>query len=205
MAKTVLNLYAGIGGNRKLWDNVDVTAIERDPEIADVYRDHFPNDTVIETDAHEYLKNNFDDFDFIWASPPCPTHSKFRRDMHGWDKPVYPDMKLWQEIIFLKGMCHADWVVENVVPYYEPLIEGTTRARHMFWSNFYIPEITLQSDGVKRQESGWQEIQERYGFDLSNVDQDRRWKRKVLNNCVHPKLGKHIFDAAFNLRQDTLF
>ena len=27
----VLNLYAGIGGNRKLWTNVDVTAVEYNP------------------------------------------------------------------------------------------------------------------------------------------------------------------------------
>ncbi len=31
----MLNLYAGIGGNRKLWgDNDDITAIEINPKIA---------------------------------------------------------------------------------------------------------------------------------------------------------------------------
>jgi len=30
----ILNLYCGIGWNRKLWKNVDVTAIEINPEIA---------------------------------------------------------------------------------------------------------------------------------------------------------------------------
>ena len=27
----VLNLYCGIGGNRKLWEDVEVTAVELDP------------------------------------------------------------------------------------------------------------------------------------------------------------------------------
>jgi len=35
----VLNLYAGIGGNRKLWRDVDVIAVEINPEIAKIYQD----------------------------------------------------------------------------------------------------------------------------------------------------------------------
>ena len=74
----ILNLYAGIGGNRKLWTDCDVTAVEINPEIANIYQDLFPNDKVIIGDAHEYLINHFKEFDFIWASPPCPTHSRAR-------------------------------------------------------------------------------------------------------------------------------
>ena len=41
----ILNLYAGIGGNRKLWgDEHEVTAVEYDSEIAGIYQDFFPND-----------------------------------------------------------------------------------------------------------------------------------------------------------------
>jgi hypothetical protein len=29
----VLNLYAGVGGNRKLWQDVNVTAVENEPKI----------------------------------------------------------------------------------------------------------------------------------------------------------------------------
>ena len=73
----VLNLYAGIGGNRKLWKDVDVTAVEINPEIAKIYQDFFPMDNVIITDAHKYLLEHYKEFDFIWSSPPCPTHSRF--------------------------------------------------------------------------------------------------------------------------------
>ena len=44
----ILNLYAGIGGNRKLWGNDhQVTAIELEEDIANVYKQNFPNDNVI--------------------------------------------------------------------------------------------------------------------------------------------------------------
>lgn len=100
----VLNLYAGIGGNRKLWTDVDVTAVELNPEIAKIYQDFFPNDKVIVGDAHEYLLNHFAEYDFIWSSPVCISHSKIRRAScmsdRGQHKPIFPDMSLYQEIIF---------------------------------------------------------------------------------------------------------
>ena len=37
--KKVLNLFAGIGGNRKHWKDVEVTAIEYNEEIANVYKE----------------------------------------------------------------------------------------------------------------------------------------------------------------------
>lgn len=49
----ILNLYAGIGGNRKLWgDEHEITAVEINPEIAEIYKNLYPQDTVIIGDAH---------------------------------------------------------------------------------------------------------------------------------------------------------
>ena len=103
----ILNLYACLGGNRYKWNEVadiEVTAVELDPDIAKLYKERFPNDIVIIEDAHQYLLNHYKDFDFIWSSPPCPTHSKARYWGFGKNglKPCYPDMKLYEEIIFLK-------------------------------------------------------------------------------------------------------
>ena len=72
----ILNLYSGIGGNRKLWgDKHEITAVEIDPKIAEIYQDFYPNDTVIVGDAHEYLRQHFREFDFIWAcTPALPYH-----------------------------------------------------------------------------------------------------------------------------------
>jgi DNA (cytosine-5)-methyltransferase 1 len=121
MTKKVLNLYSGIGGNRKLWEDVDVTAVEIDEQIAGIYQDFFPEDTMIVGDAHQYLLNHIEDgWDFIWSSPPCQSHSSFRKNIcvrYRGTKPVYPDMKLWQEILFLKHHANCKWVVENVKPY----------------------------------------------------------------------------------------
>ena len=60
----VLNLYSGIGGNRKLWDNVEVTAVEINPQIAWIYKQNFPDDNVVVDDAHKYLLENHNKFEF---------------------------------------------------------------------------------------------------------------------------------------------
>jgi len=188
----VLNLYSGIGGNRKLWQNVEVTAVEQNADIANVYKSFFPNDRVIVGDAHKYLLEHFADYDFIWSSPPCPTHSRARywgsfRD----DTPyVYPDMSLWQEIIFLQHFAKSAWVVENVQPYYKDLFNGKKIGRHFFWSNFYIPEIEVNEEFKK---DSVQALQELHGI---NLDGYKIQKQKVLRNCVLPEVGLHVFNCA---------
>ena len=80
----ILNLYACLGGNRYKWDevakeaniNIEVVAVELDEEAAKLYKKRFPNDIVIISDAHQYLLDHYKEFDFIWSSPPCPTHSR---------------------------------------------------------------------------------------------------------------------------------
>src|SRR5690625_1182662 len=122
MDMKILNLYAGIGGNRKLWgDEHEVTAVELNKDIAKVYRDHFPNDEVIIVDAQDYLLRNYDKYDFIWSSPPCQSHSSFRQNIgvrYRGVEPLYPDMALYQQIIFLQHNFNGKFVVENVNPYY---------------------------------------------------------------------------------------
>lgn len=187
----VLNLYAGIGGNRKLWKNVKVTAVENNELIAKVYQDLFPDDKVIVGDAHEYLLDHYKEFDFIWSSPPCQTHSSFRKNIcveFRGTKPKYPDMRLWQEILFLKYHCKKQWVVENVIPYYKPLIEGTKLQRHMFWSNFVIPQKVFIKESIRT--SQIPELSRLHGFNLSKYKLKN--KRQILRNCVLPQLGLHI-------------
>ncbi len=206
----VLNLYAGIGGNRKLWTDVEVTAVELDKNVAKVYKDNFPKDNVIVDDAHAYLLAHYKEFDFIWSSPPCPTHSQLGRLRVLSDSKVtgaylseakYPDMKLYEEIILLKhfGPANIKWVVENVIAYYKPLIHPTEIQRHHFWSNFIIRNIELDADNIDNGKIN--EWEEKLGFDLSKytgLD-----KRKALRNCVRPELGLHIFNQSkVNLHQE---
>jgi DNA (cytosine-5)-methyltransferase 1 len=191
----ILNLYAGIGGNRKLWgDEHQITAVEYDADIAKVYADHFPNDTVIVEDAHQYLIDHFNEFDFIWSSPPCQSHSSFRQNIgvrFRGVKPIYADMKLWQEIIFLQYNCKSKWIVENVRPYYEPLIKPTTKLhRHLIWSNFDIPQMEFEKYNMRNMGIG--QLSEVAGVDLSAYKLEN--KRQVLRNCVLPALGEHVFN-----------
>lgn len=191
----VLNLYAGIGGNRKYWRNVEVTAVENNPEIAKIYKSFFPNDNVIVSDAHQYLLEHYNEFDFIWSSPPCQSHSSFMFNIgvrYRGVKPVYPDMTLYQEIIFLKSHATCKWVVENVKPYYVPLIPGKLLQRHLFWSNFELEEINIEKDNIRTAQIP--DLQLKYGFDLSK--HKVKEKRQVLRNCVEPILGNHIFTCA---------
>ena len=58
----ILNLYAGIGGNRKLWsDENEITAVEFDKDIAAIYKDLYPNDVSIVGIHSEFLQNVTDD------------------------------------------------------------------------------------------------------------------------------------------------
>jgi DNA (cytosine-5)-methyltransferase 1 len=192
----ILNLYAGIGGNRKLWgDGHDITAVEYNEEIAGIYADHFPNDRVVVADAHEYLLQNYRDFDFIWSSVPCTTHSRSNLFLNAQGIERYPDMKLWQEIIFLQHFCKAKFVVENVQPYYEPLVRPTIQlGRHLFWSNFKIKPFPVNElPGNINRTVGRGSVH--FGFNLSAYKIKHR-KDQILRNCVEPDLGLYIMEQA---------
>lgn len=194
----ILNLYAGIGGNRKLWDNCEVTAVEYNESIAAVYKNNFPGDNVIVGDAHQYLLDHYDEFDFIWSSPPCQTHSKMNRTIvsRGQRRALYPDMKLYQEILFLQNWGkNMKWVVENVDPMYTPLIHPTKKAdRHLFWANFVITHFQPIGIIPSVDHDKTSVFADAFGFDM-NFKVDVR-KDQVLRNCVNPQTGLHIFNLA---------
>jgi DNA (cytosine-5)-methyltransferase 1 len=203
----VLNLYAGIRGNRKLWTDVEVTAVELNPQIAKIYQDFFPQDKVIVADAHQYLLEHFGEFEFIWSSPPCPTHSRINVANHispykdnsvqlahgGGIVPRFPDMKLYEEIIFLKYFFKGKWCVENVISYYEPLIHCQEIQRHYFWTNFHIPHMEVSCDDISS--GGNKTRSTKLGFDISKYKISER-KDMILRNCVNPYLGLHILNES---------
>lgn len=202
----ILNCYAGIGGNRKLWgDSHNITAVEFDPKIAAIYQDLFPNDTVIVGDAHEYLLNHYREFDFIWCSPPCPTHSITNFYLNSQGLVRYPDMRLYQEIILLKTFFKGKYCVENVKSYYDPLIQPQISGRHYFWCNFSIPplenRIRIQSisgnNDMKGEKGSMKKAFDMLGFDLSKYDYPG--KKKLLLNCVDPLIGKAILDKVLDI------
>ena len=191
----VLNLYAGIGGNRKLWTDVEVTAVEFNPDIANIYKDFFPKDNVIVGDAHQYLLEHFKEFDFIWASPPCPTHSRFNFLNNGKDgSPKFPDMKLYEEVIFLKYWFNGKYCVENVISYYDPLIRPTESNSHYFWTNFHFTPFENFKRGIRGEEVEFRKS--RVGFDLDKFNLNKQFLKKIINNCVEPEIGLHILNES---------
>ena len=198
----ILNLYAGIGGNRKLWGDLDITAVEYNPEIAKVYQDYFPDDKIIVGDAHDYLEKHFMEYDFIWSSPPCPTHSRMRKQigMGAGAKPIYPDMKLYEEVLFLQGYFKGQWIIENVKSWYDPLIKPQERGRHYYWSNYDIPEKEFPdiSEIGAIDEFNPQIHQAKFGYDLTGYTFSSDYpKDKILRNMVHPKAGEYILKQAY--------
>ena len=195
----ILNLYAGIGGNRRLWgDEHEVVAVEYDESIASIYQDLYPNDTVIVADAHKYLLDVHRQglFDFIWSSPPCPTHSRrnFLLNQKESYTPRYPDMKLYEEIILLKTFYKGYWVVENVKSYYDPLIEPQVSGGHYFWANFEIPNLDTRKK--VRNDKGYtlQKKMEDKGIIIQDFHGYKKDKRTLLNNAIEGELGLAILN-----------
>ena len=188
----ILNLYSGIGGNRELWgDSHDITSVELNEKRASKYKSLFPNDKIIVGNAHEYLLEHYKEFDFIWSSPPCQTHSRANYFINNGvaKRPRYPSMELYQEIIFLQNFYKGLYCVENVISYYKPLIPPTKIGRHYLWSNFKITKIKLPKNEIGSMDKGWNTA--------CKIHIDER------NKC-NPILGKHILDCSQGIYKQRL-
>jgi len=203
----VLNLYACLGGNRYKWDEVaeeasidmQVTAVELDPELAKLYQERFPNDTVVVADAHQYLLDHYKEFDFIWTSPPCPSHSRARFARRDTTANIYPDLKLYEEVIFLENYFMGQYVVENVIPFYEPLIPAKKRGRHLYWTNFNFPsDLKERKSGIMEgsdEVSRWCEF---HDYDFRKYKGEQRID-KIARNLVDYEAGRTIFETALGI------
>ena len=202
----ILNLYAGIGGNRHLWEGHEITAVEHDEEIAEVYSEHFPQDEIVVGDAHKYLLHNYDRFDFIWSSPPCQTHTKMAISGQNRSRR-FPDMTLYEEIVYLRHFCKTWWIVENVKPYYGALIEPITVGRHLFWSNFDfdIEDVPRPKGFIRQKQVSKQDLMDWLGIyiekniyykwtDDEGVVHVNHCPQQLFRNAVHPKLGLQILN-----------
>ena len=177
----ILNLYACLGGNRFKWnevkEDIEVTAIELDPELAKLYQERFPNDKVIVADAHQYLLEHYKEFDFIWSSPPCPTHSKARFARRNTTEAKYPDLKLYEEIPAHK------------------------RGRHLYWTNFNLPNnLNDRSFKIGTEKK---ELDELCKFHDYNFRQYKGLQsvQKIARNLVDYEAGKTIFETALNIQK----
>ena len=214
----ILNLYACLGGNRYKWnevkDDIEVTAVELDPECARLYQERFPDDKVIIADAHQYLLDHYKEYDFIWSSPPCPTHSRINISQYTKDnwKPKYPSMLLYEEIIFLNYYYKGKYVVENVIPFYEPLILAKKRGRHLYWTNFNLPNNLYgrKNPDLSRTKNLINVMSKYHDYDFKKYKGNQPLN-KIARNLVDYKAGKTIFETMLgivnkeNINQTELF
>lgn len=197
----VLNAYAGIGGNRHLWPaSWKVTAVEYDERVAAEYARRYPDDVVLVEDAHAVVMERAAEFDAVWTSPPCPTHSRLALNVakRKGIEPT-PDPRLWEEIKHLSANA-ARYVVENVHTYYvPPIAPDVVTARHYYWTSnapmFLTPANVLPVSGRMVGLTA-DAIAESYGLPLlppgSVAD-----RRKAMRNAVLPHEGLEIAQAAF--------
>lgn len=213
----ILNLYACLGGNRYKWDevsdNLEITAVEIDPELAKLYQERFPNDKVIVSDAHKYLLNHYKEFNFIWGSPPCPTHSKMRKTNTGEgerkSKATYADMRLYQEIILLQNFYKGKFCIENVIPFYEPLIPAQKRGRHLYWTNFNLPNDLGDRKKDNFIKSNLKSLCDFHDYDFYKLSNFKKFTftshtqgiriDKIARNLVDYQAGKTILATALNI------
>jgi DNA (cytosine-5)-methyltransferase 1 len=151
------------------------------------------------------LLDHYKEFDFIWSSPPCPSHSKARYARRNTTTAVYPDMKLYQEILFLDNWFKGKYVVENVIPYYEPLIPAKKRGRHLYWTNFNLPnELNERKSSImesKDEVSKWCNFHE---YNFRNY-KGKQSVQKIARNLVDYEAGRTIFETALGIiRKDNI-
>ncbi len=212
----ILNLFCGIGGNRTLWGNKhEITAVEHNQQIAMIYLKRFPNDIVIIGDAIDYLEQHYKEFDFIWASPPCQTHTTMCVMNK---KKQVPDLRsLYGIIIFIETWSDTLYCVENVIPHYGWLRKPTILInRHPYWSNFpiykkefervFLEHKTVDDNGhIHIHTVPYRDLAKDFNVDLSLLEGLKsKMKRTVLRNCVHPEVGKYILDSITNTKQISI-
>lgn len=113
----------------------------------------------------------------------------------------YPDMKLYEEVIFLQNFFKGKWVVENVVPYYKPLVDAKRMGRHLFWSNFEFSDfdVARPSDFINQSDTeGKKKLMDWLGihYEENIYYGNNHCPSQILRNCVHPDIGMHILNAA---------
>lgn len=167
----ILNLFAGPGGNRRLWNDPSdtITAVENNEAVASQYRQSYPGDNLFVTDAYRFVEKNYEKYDFIWASPMCNRNSRFAL----YHDQAMPDFRLYELIVFLDTHYHGLYCVENVVSWFRPLIEPLRRGRHYLWTNFWLPEFNVRGKKLEEFQKG-----------------DPR------RQMVDQELGKYVLDAA---------
>ena len=110
----------------------------------------------------------------------------------------YPKMELYEEILFLKHFFNGKYVVENVIPYYEPLIPAKKRGRHLYWTNFNLPSnLNDRRFSIARPKDELKGLCNFHDYDF-NKYKGKQSQLKIARNLVDYQAGKTILEVALN-------
>ncbi|MCE4607314.1 MAG: DNA cytosine methyltransferase [Desulfurococcales archaeon] len=203
----ILDLFAGMGGVAKgiqgyldkLGLDYEYIAVDIDPIVLKLHKEFNPKSIVIRRDAYSFTVDELMQYDFIWASPPCQSHSK----LNAIRKRFNPDHRLWYLIHRLYNT-YRPFVVENVQLYYKPLFKPKTKiGRHLFWSN--LPITDKCSIHLPYKELKMMNIHDLIEYHkvptkiLIGVSYMR--KRKYLRNMVHYSISYCIMKQVCKITQ----
>ena len=147
------------------------------------------------------MLDHYKEFDFIWSSPPCPSHSRARFARHETTKPNYPDFKLYEEVIFLDNYFKGTYVVENVIPFYEPLIEAKKRGRHLYWTNFNLPsDLNERKSSIMESRNEVEKWCEFHDYNFRKY-KGKQSMRKIARNLVDYEAGRTIFETYLGIER----
>ena len=93
-------------------------------------------------------------------------------------------------------------LVENVIPYYQPLIPAYKRNRHLYWTNFKLPNVLTQRKNpeighAKKELDKWCEF---HDYDFRKY-KGKQSVQKIARNLVDYEAGKTILNTVMGIKQ----
>jgi DNA (cytosine-5)-methyltransferase 1 len=113
-------------------------------------------------------------------------------------KATYPNMMLYEEIILLQHFFKGKFCIENVIPYYEPLIPGQKRGRHLYWTNFILPADLGDRKASNFIHSKVSQLSRFHDYDFTKYNGEQRVD-KMARNLVDYEAGRTILETALNI------
>lgn len=201
----ILDLYGGVGGTgigihevcqEEFGLEYDYMIVENDEEVIKYHALNCPRSHIYKEDAINWL-DKLENFDFIWVSPPCKSHSMAMLFWSNTEKFRQIDKDLFKWIRKTRELKLPAIVVENVVPYYGFKYKPTCMiGRHVFWANFPI----LPFEVPKRPKA----------FDYMTKNDWCNYKgiiaatREQARAAVHPAIAGGIFKQFLQPKQKVL-
>ena len=109
-------------------------------------------------------------------------------------------MKLYEEVIFLQHYYKGKFCIENVIPFYEPLVPAHKRHRHLYWTNFNLPNKLSErkNPDLARTRNVVKQLSKFHDYDFSKY-KGKQSVRKMARNLVDYEAGRTIFETVLGI------